>query len=1065
MRRPLLHALALLLGAANAVAEGPAQLDRIGPEDGLSQGSVNALARDARGFLWFGTEDGLDRWDGYAFKVYRHRPGEEGGLPSSFVWSLHAGRTCLWVGTNGGGLACHDAEAGTFTTLRHDPRDERSLPSDSVLAVVEEADGTLWAGTERGLARIAPGAGMRVERVPGPAGPAAVRFLFREPAGALWVATDAGLFSLAPGASALSADAFESRTLGPVPVRGLHVSPDHLLAGTFRDGLVWIDRRARRVVRYRAGAGLPSDTVIGLEAAGDGGYWIGTELGAARFHPRDGRFVRLFRSPKAGPAPVGEPDTPVVQPVLSLLVESDGTAWFGTWGDGAVRYDPRRELFVRHVHDPHDPRGLHDGRGRAVVEDRDGALWLGTFGGGLQRRVASAAEPPRYESVAMDGLDSGHRNVWAIATGADGTIWAATDAGLLAVPPGARRAREVPFPARFVRRIAPAPDGDLWVGSDAGLLRYRPGQGVIERFDLASGLPSEKVYAILPEGDTLWLGTWGGLARLRGGRIETWRRDAARPDAFPADLVWALHRDARGRLWAGTASGLVHIEEHGGGLGFRLHDETSGLPDAVVYCVLEDAAGRLWLSSNRGLAAFDPAAGRAVRTFDASDGLPAAEFSFGACHSGRSGLTFGGVRGFVSFDPATVLQRQPRPPTVAFTGLEIHGRPVLPGERGERDEPVIAAPIESGPAVVLSPADTSFTVHFAALDFRAPAKNRYSFRLHGFDPDWSPPSPRRSTTYTNLDPGEYVLQVLAAGADGTWNDDGARLQVRVLPPFWRTTWFRAGVGALGLGLALGWHRLRLRGLERRRRELEDEVRDRTADLSRSNEALRKADALKTEMLGIAAHDLKNPLAIVRGFAELLQLKLADRESREMATRILRSSNTMLGIVTRLLDSAALESGQLAIARERVDLGRVVTSVVDANAPQAARKGQRLEAAAAPDLVVNGDPDRLAEVVDNLVGNAIKYSPEDKTIRVRLAARDGFAVLEVEDEGPGFSVDERARLFRRFSRLSARPTGDESSSGLGLAIVRQLAELHGGRVDATSPGPGRGATFELRLPLA
>lgn len=1069
MRHLLPATVALLLGGGSAAGEGPPQLDRIGLEAGLSQGSVNAITRDARGFLWFGTEDGLNRWDGYAFKVFRHQPGDPTSLASSFVWSLHAGRKCLWVGTNGGGLACLDAATGTLTTLRHDPHRPDTLPSDAVLAVHEDADGTVWVGTERGLVRVTPGSPPRVERVSGPEPAVSVRSIRREPDGPLWLATDQGLFSVPAGREEIVADTPESRAVGVDSVRGLHVTRDRMLVGSFRTGLLEIDRRGGRLTRHRTRAGapesLPSDTVIGLEPDGNGGYWVGTELGVARFDPARGRFERLFRSPKAEFAPRGELDLPVVQPVLSLHVEGDGSAWFGTWGDGALRFDPRRERFSRLVHDPRRPDGLRNGRGRAIAADGEGGLWLGTFGGGLQR-MAVTAVGTRYETVDLEGLDPGHRNVWGVARDAGGTLWAATDAGLLSVPRGARRPRDTRFPGRFLRRVVPAANGDLWVGSDTGLYRYRPGAGVVERLDSAnSALPSDKVYAVLEEPAGLWLGTWGGLARLRNGQVEAWRPDPTRAGSFPADLVWALHRDARGRLWAGTARGLVRIDDQGPQLAFHAIDEAAGLPDGVVYCITEDDAGRLWLSSNRGLAAFDPATGAALRTFDQSDGLPAVEFSFGACHADAGGHTFGGVRGFVRFDPAVVLDLERRPPPVAFTGLEIEGRPVEPSPSHERARPVLTQPIEAAEEVVLTHEDSSFTIHFAALDYRAPAKNLYSFRLHGFDPDWSPASTRRSTTYTNLDPADYVLQVRAAGADGAWNATGASLRVKVLPPFWRTTSFRASALALAIGLVLGWHRLRLRGLERRRRELEAEVRERTADLSRTNEALRRADALKTEMLGIAAHDLKNPLAIVRGFAELLQLRIVDAEARDMAQRIVRSSNTMLGIITGLLDNAALESGQVAIARNRIDLSAVVDASLDANRPQAERKRQPLEAEVAPGVAVTGDAERLAQVVDNLVGNAIKYSPPGAPVRVRLSARDGHAVLEVEDEGPGFSAEERDKLFRRFSRLAAKPTGGESSSGLGLAIVKQLAELHGGSVDARSPGPGQGATFELRLPLA
>jgi signal transduction histidine kinase len=383
-----------------------------------------------------------------------------------------------------------------------------------------------------------------------------------------------------------------------------------------------------------------------------------------------------------------------------------------------------------------------------------------------------------------------------------------------------------------------------------------------------------------------------------------------------------------------------------------------------------------------------------------------------------------------------------------------------------------------GPRIELPPGAGNWEIRFTALSLIAPKRVRFRYRLQGFDEDWLDSEGRRSAFYTQVPPGEYTFEVHASNNDGVWNDTGDRLQIRLAPRFHQTRLF-AGLVALSLVLlgASGFA-LRVRGLHQRRRELERQVEERTHALreqqqkaedarqesERQRELAQRANAVKGEMLSIAAHDLKNPLQLVIGHAEMAQLRLQQAQPlEEFIDQIHSAARRMLGILDALLDAAALDSEEIELKHERVDLAAVTRRVVETSRSAASRKGQELGLDASERLFVTGDPERLAEVVDNLVGNAIKYSPLRSRIEVCVREASERALVEVIDNGPGLSDEDKQKLFGRFQRLSAQPTAGESSTGLGLSIAKRLAELQGGQLLAFSEGPGKGSRFTLSMP--
>jgi signal transduction histidine kinase len=431
-------------------------------------------------------------------------------------------------------------------------------------------------------------------------------------------------------------------------------------------------------------------------------------------------------------------------------------------------------------------------------------------------------------------------------------------------------------------------------------------------------------------------------------------------------------------------------------------------------------------------------------------------------------LVFPTTRGIVVVDPER-LPRNRTPPQVQVEELLASGA----SYGGERRE--------------LPPGAANWEIHFAGLSFVAPQKVHFRYRLVGFDDEWVEAGPRRTAFYTQVPPGEYRFEVLAANEDGVWSTEAAAVAITLRPRFHQTRLFLVLVvlSILALG-ALGFA-LHVRGLHARRRELERLVRERTRALTeqqlraeearaeaerlrekaeRQKEIAQEATAVKAEMLQIAAHDLKNPLQVVLGHAEIAEASLKEgRPVDEFLGQIHQAADRMLAILRRLLDGSAMDAGRLVLRGERVDLAQVARQVVSTSLASAVRKRQDLSLVAEGPLPVTGDEERLTEILENLVGNAIKYSPYSTAIVVDARGEGGRARVEVKDAGPGLTEDDKQRMFGRFQRLSARPTGGEPATGLGLSISKQLAELMGGTLTADSEGPGKGARFTLSMPLA
>jgi diguanylate cyclase (GGDEF)-like protein len=842
-------ALAALLFPAPALAAAtrPIRFDRLSLEQGLSQSAVMDVLQDRRGYIWLATEDGLNRYDGVGFKVYKHDATDVASLPDSFVWDVEedgdgnlwiatraglamweratdrmirkdnlGGRhiralrfapkaKALWIATRDSGLLRLDLETDQLKQFAHDAADGASLIDDRVYALHVDGAGRLWVGTEGGLDLLrADGKGF-AHYVPSASDPfslsdAKVRALAADGAGALWVGTSAG-------------------------------------------GLNRLDVSSGRFEHFRHDAAVPTslahDQVRAILKDADGRLWVGTSGGLDLLDAARRTFAHYGQN-------AGDPTSLGDDHILALLQDRGGVIWVGTRMGGVHKWNPLSWQFGHVAPDPANPKGLGSGRVTSFSEDRAGRLWVGTYGSGVYEMNRLSGEMTAHRNDAKDKRSLASDQVMALLHDHRGDLWIGTlDAGLVRMSSasGAFKVyRNDPrnpqsLSANGVTTIFEDRDGRLWLGTyGGGLDRFDPETERFAHFRYdakhASSLSGDRIAAIAEAVDgRLWVATMEkGLNLLdpQTGRFERFEHRAGDPRSLPTDAVHALYIDAAGSLWVGTHGGLSHL--HPDGKSFETFTTRNGLASDVVYGIRNDRQGRLWLSTNNGLSRFDPRTGQ-FANYGVSDGLQSGEFNYGAWFQSTSGeLFFGGINGFNAFMPDRLRQVTQAPPVV-LTAVSLGHRPLRgPADQTER--------------IRLGFRDKVLGLEFAALDYTAPERNSFSYKLEGFDPEWVPLTGRRGVTYTNLNPGHYTFRLRGANSDGRWNEQGLAVAVDVAAPPWATPWAFTGYSVFLVGCMLGMARIQQRKFDREAeyaRVLEFRVQERTRELSERQRELEKAN--------------------------------------------------------------------------------------------------------------------------------------------------------------------------------------------------------------------------------
>ncbi len=1075
----------LLLGLLHA-AELPAQIasipfQRLSTEQGLSQGTVNCILQDRTGFIWLGTQDGLNRYDGYGFRVYENDPARPSSLPSNWISDLAEDPSGdLWVGTQGG-LARWRRATDTFERIQHDPADPASLPGNSVRALQLDGSGTLWIGTfQSGLARRVASTG-EFER-------------FRH-------------------------DSSDPASLSDDRTRALHVDRDgNLWVGTL-GGLNVFDAETESFARYRHDgadpASLSDDRVYSILQDSGGTLWVGTENGLNRRRETAAGFTRFQHDP-------ADPTSLADNWVTDLLEDSSGRLWIAT--DGGLhlpRSHPGREWgggFFRYLHDATNPLSLSNDRLLTAFQDRGGVMWVGTQGGGVNKWNPITRSFSHYQADPAGAAGLSSNSVFAFSQDAAGRLWVGTlGGGLNVVDRESGRftyhrhdpSDPASLPGDQITALYHDRDRTLWVGTlGSGLGRRASGSrkfrnyrhdperlgslsndnvsaivqdldgaiwiathgGGLNRFEEAApGAASETFTSFLHDparprslsddhlnslavgtDGSLWAGTFGGgLNRLDGATsddgaaFQRLQHEPERLESLSSNAISALHVDPDGVLWVGTLVGLNRLDELGEAARFRHYSELDGLANNNVWGIQSDGEGRIWVSTNNGLSRLDPQTEK-FKNYDRSHGLQGSEFNFGAHFQNAEGeLFFGGTNGFNVFLPEEIEPNPSVPPVVltAFTKL---------------NQPVpLNRPVFDVGKIALDYRDDIVSFEFAALDYTAPEKNRYRYRLEGFNNRWIDNGHRRRVDFTDLDPGDYVFRVQGSNNDGVWNEKGLSLAILVTPPFWQTWWFR-GLALLAVAAAIRiGHEVRVRQIRRHNEELQGLVKKRTRALEDAQERLVRQERLAVlgELAGSVAHEIRNPLAIMKNSIFFLRMsrRIVDEKAEEHLDLLDHEIHRANMIITELLDYARDRSPE----SERLSLQGIAEKALASLAvPDAVRVESRFEPRP---VLVEADPGQIERLLANLLRNAVQAMPEGGTLGLTSGIHNGEAIVAVTDTGGGIAAEDLAKIFEPLYTTKSK------GIGLGLALSKRYAQLNRGRIECESV-VGKGTTFRLVLPV-
>ncbi len=1048
------------------------KFEKIGSRKGLSQASIHCIYQDSRGFIWIGTESGINRYDGYDFIVYTPDAKDPRSLSNNWVYTVYEDRTGnLWIGTDNGlnrfnreketfthyfhdpekpnsissnrvftifedrsgrlwigtdnGLNRFNREDESFKRYRHDPENSQSLSDNRIHAIIEDHSNVLWIGTDNGLNRFDPEEERWVRFFHDPNDPNSlssnnINSICEDSSGRLWIGTDKGLNLYYPATGKFIRyfhDPEDSRSLSDDWIHVVY--QDHLgtiWIGTNEGGLNRLERNGKGFVCYKNDStdpySLSSNRIYSLYEDRSGVIWVGTYGGAlCKFIREPKPFVHITHDPK-------NPNSLSHMFARSFYEERPGIIWIGTDGGGLNIYDRKAKRFTHYRHDPNDPTSLSNDRVFSILKDSSGSYWLGTYGGGVNRFDPESGKFTCYKNSPNDPSSLSDDRVRVICEDHRGVLWIGTDGG--------------------------------------GLNRFDTESGKFTRYrydpDDPSSLSNDRVWSIVKSrSGILWIATFGGgLNRFdpENGSFYHYNFDPDNPNSISNDYCVTLYEDEDGILWIGSnGSGIIKFDPKTEM--FSNYSEPEGLAGSAVYGILEDRKGRLWISTNNGLSRFDPET-ETFRNYDINDGLQDNEFNGGARYMSPDGeMFFGGISGFNSFYPETIKDN-PYPPQVVITNFKIFNRVVPIGQDNGLRSPLEKS-ITVCDKIVLSHKDNMVSFEFAALHYVFPGKNSYAYMMEGVDKEWVyTTASKRYASYSNLRPGRYKFKVKASNNDGIWNEKGTEVEIVIIPPFWQRLWFRILSFAIFILLILGIYEARALGIKRRNRELEEKVRERTRELESVNNELK-------DFAYIVSHDLKAPLRGISQLATWISQDYGNRlddEGREQIDLLLSRVKRMENLINGVLQYS--RAGREREEKRDVDCQRIVEEVIDSISPPDninIRIENRLP-------TVYAEPVKIQQIFLNLISNAVKYNNKKRgKIRIGCMEDNGYWKFSVSDNGPGIDEKYYDRIFKIFQTLESRDR--KESTGVGLSVVKKIIEQYGGRIWVESE-IGKGSTFYFSI---
>ena len=1083
----------VLISAPTQLISQSIYFNHLTTEDGLSNNNVFDIVQDQIGFLWFATDDGLNRFDGYDFKIFRNDPANPNSISDNSVWALREDKNGnIWIGTQNGWLNRYDPVSEKFTKWKIE---SDILKENAITYIYEDHKGLIWVGTYRSGLYSLDRSNNKIDHWSNDPNDNSslsnnyISSILEDNYGNIWISTYNGL------------NKFNPKSSSKIFTHYFHL-PEN--SNSISNSLVWYLTQSN------------SDPSI---------IWMGTANGLTKFQT-DKEIFSQIKIPNLDRLQFGNAVARVIEEEAN---DDENILWIDSYA-GLIRLNTKSGTANRFINDKYDPNSIISNQIHRIFKDRSGVLWVATDKGLSYFSLKSS----KFNYLFSENFNITNpevirkKNIRAITKTPDDRIWFGTDEGLFysEKSTGKLELKKLNHSEKLNVWSLAAGSDELWIGTyGSGLFNLdlkTNSLKAIPNYEKRSRSQAVKYVKSLCVDDkkNLWMGFWGmGLARFdpSNKNYESWLQEKGDTNSLSFDDVWVIHEDRRGRIWIGTDGGGLNLfdETNGGrfycwtaGTGGRAElssrgvysiceataektpeDVTvlwigtnnglnkfvienqenkkelllkvemkyftikDGLADNSVKSVIEDENGNLWLGTGSGISFFDTKKNQ-FTNFTRSDGVIGSDFNFSSSYKNDDGIIFmGSTEGLNYFNPSDIKLSDFMPPLL-ITDFQIFNRSV----EVSNDSPLKSS-LYKTEEIILSYTQNVFSFQYAALDYASPQKIQYAYKMEGFDDDWVNSGSRRFVTYTNLNPGDYIFKVKSTNSDGIWNNNIKELKVTITPPWWQTPW---AIGLYGLIFILGvWGIFKFQNYRTR---LQNELKMQEFEAHH----LREVENMKSRFFANLSHEFRTPLTLIKGPLEQLISGRIKDNLVDYYKMLLRNTEKLQTLIDQLLELSRLEAETIPLNKQKLDLVSLVRSFTYNFIPLAEEKLITLDFNSSVErLTVMIDRDKLEKIINNLLSNSFKFTSSRGKISVSIeienSTQQNFALVEISDTGVGIAEEYQSKIFDRFYQVDEESKKNQAGSGIGLALVKELVSLHNWDISVKSK-EGEGTTFTLKIPL-
>ena len=1044
-------------------------------EQGLSNTTIETIFQDKRGFIWFGTRDGLNRYDGYQIIVYRNNAKDSNSISDNYIQSIYEDREQhLWVGTING-LNRFNAAANNFTRFMHDPSNAKTISNNQISCITEDKKGNLWISTLGGginLYNARENFFTHFKNEPEKTNSLSsdnVNYLYLDTQDNFWIATKNGLNIFYPENG--SFELYKNLNSNDKTNNAVNIiKEDHkgnLWLGREDNGVIVFNHKENSFIPYRHQekdpASLSNNLVRSILVDKAGSVWIGSVNGGLElFNETTNSFFHYQN----------EPDNIFSlsqRTVSALFQDNQGNLWAGTHRGGVNLYMPNTEKFTLYRQQL-QPNSLSYNNVKAFFEDSKGNLWIGTDGGGLNLFDRKKNIFHHYKYDPYNPTTIGSNEVLGITEDSDGNLWVGTWGGGLSLfnRKSESFTRFINNPAdshsissNFIQKIFEDSKKNVWVATYYGglnLLDKKTKQftRIINAPDNKSKLYGNNIVSIGEDKDgNIWTGTDDGGLNCFDGITKSFTHYFNNEEKKPDLRI--IFIDSKRRLWIGQ-TGLYLFDAVK--KSFSIYTDKGGLNTEFIKGIAEDGQGNFWVSTSNGITKFNPA-DFSFKKYNTADGLQGLEYEANAYLKTQDGqIFFGGVNGFNSFYPKNILANTFVPP-VYITDFQVFNKKIIPGENNSP----LQNDISFTDKIELSYKQSTFSFGFSGLNYTASENNQFAYKLEGWDKDWNYTGNERKATYINVSPGKYTFRVKASNNDGVWNEQGRAVIIIITPPFWDTWWFRLMVFLLITAGITKLYKLKRKQEQQKMEEIKRE----------------EMHQVQLQFFTNISHEFRTPLSLILGPVEKLQQEDSRSEFNHYYKVIQRNAGRLLSLINELMDFRKLESGALHLNVMPGNLGLFLDEIAEEFSEIAIQKNIQFTIKA-PEAIKETWFDRqvLEKIIINLVSNSFKYTAENGMVTLEalesldyfkpsfeneLLVKNDYSAkryiyLKVADNGIGISEESITHIFERYYKISDSHLG----SGIGLAFVKSLTLLHKGNIRVYSER-NKGTEIIIAIPVS